>query len=323
LKLSISFVIAVLLWTAGCERETPSDTAQAPAALEPGEGTVAVAGGNIWYRVVGEGDGTPIILLHGGPGAPSYYLKPLAGLGDERPVVFYDQLGGGRSDRVTDTTLFTIPRFVEELETLRDSLGIERFHLYGSSWGSILAVEYYLAHPEGVESLVMSGPALSIPLWLEGTASLVATLPDSTREAIERHEAAGTYDSPEYQAAIMEFYHLYVARKPWGPDVDSTFMGFSPAVYGYMWGPSEFTATGTLREYDVTDRLSEIRVPTLFVVGEYDEGTPAGARRYQSLVPGAELVVIEGAAHMTMQDEPERELAAVRDFLHRVEEGGR
>jgi len=317
-----AMVLALLALLAGCAREAAQETggtAEAPA-LEPGEGMLEVTGGNVWYRVAGEGTGTPVILLHGGPGAPSYYLKPLLALGDERPVVIYDQLGAGRSDHVTDTTLFTIERYVDELEALRAHLGIERLHLYGNSWGSILAVEYYLRHPEGVESLVLSGPALSVSLWLSTADSLVGTLPESTRVAIERNEAAGTYDTPEYQAAVMEFYALYLARRqPWSADIDSTFAQFSPAVYNYMWGPSEFTATGTLKEYDVTGRLGEIRVPTLFVVGEHDEATPAAARHYQSLIPGAEIAVIPGAAHLSMQDEPEREIQAVRDFLRRAD----
>jgi proline iminopeptidase len=314
-----AMVIALMAMLAGCAREA-SESMTETTALEPGEGMVEVAGGKVWYRVVGEGTATPAILLHGGPGAPSYYLKPLLALGDERPVVIYDQLGAGRSDHVTDTTLFTIDRFVDELETLRAHLGIERFHLYGNSWGSILAVEYYLRHPEGVESLVLSGPALSIPMWLHAADSLVATLPESSRMAIERNEAAGTFDAPEYQAAMMEFYGMYLARRqPWSADIDSTFAQLGLPVYNYMWGPSEFTATGTLQQYDVTGRLGEIRVPTLFVVGEHDEATPAAARHYQSLVPGAEIAVIPGAAHLSMQDEPELELQAIREFLSRVE----
>ena len=109
---------------------------------------LAVPGGQIWYRVVGRGSGTPVILLHGGPGNPSVYLKSLEALGDERVVVRYDQLGAGYSDVVHDTALFNIPHFVEELEQLRRHLALDRVHLYGHSWGATLAVEYYRAHPE-------------------------------------------------------------------------------------------------------------------------------------------------------------------------------
>ena len=311
---------AVIVLAACAKEEEPRDE-RAARALEPSEGTVAVTGGNAWYRVVGEGTGTPVILLHGGPGAPSWYMKPLEALGSSRPVVFYDQLGAGRSDRVSDTTLFTIERYVEELETLRQHLGLERFHLYGHSWGTILAVEYALRHPGPVVSLVLGGPALDVPLWQRTADSLVTTLPESTQQAIRENEAAGTVTSPEYQAATMEFYRMYVARKqPWSADIDSTFAQFGGAVYTYMWGPSEFTGTGTLKDYDVTGRLGEIDVPVLFVVGEYDEATPAAARHYQSLIAGAELAVIPGAAHLSMQDNPEAEIRAVDDFLRRVDE---
>ena len=287
-------------------------------------GRLEVPGGEIWYRVATGGPGTPVILLHGGPGATSHYLEPVSSLKVHRTVVLYDQLGSGRSDRIRDTTLMTIDRYVEELEALREHLGIERFHLYGHSWGTILAVEYYLRHPDDVASLILAGPALSIPRWIADADSLVGTLPDSTREAIARAERRGTFDSPEYQAATMEFYRRYlVRRQPWSDNVDSTFAGTGTEVYGYMWGPSEFTARGTLRDYDITARLGEIRVPTLFIVGEHDEVSLATARHFQSLVPGAELEVIPGAGHLMMQDEPGPHQRVVEAFLQQVEQGSR
>jgi proline iminopeptidase len=119
---------------------------------------------------------------------------------------------------------------------------------------------------------------------------------------------------------VKAFYAQYLTRRG-GPDVDNTFAHFGAELYGYMWGPSEFTATGTLREYDVTGRLGEVRVPTLFVAGEHDEASPPTARYYQSLIPGAEVAIIPGAAHLTMQDAPDREVEAVREFLARVDIG--
>jgi len=135
-----------------------------PLAVPPvGEGRVAVEGGTIWYRVSGVSEGVPIFLLHGGPGFSSFYMKPLEALGDEWPIVRYDQLGGGKSDRISDTALFTIDHFVGELDSLRAHLGFERVHLLGHSWGTILAVEYYRAHPEHVASLILESAALDIP----------------------------------------------------------------------------------------------------------------------------------------------------------------
>lgn len=295
--------------------------ADRPPQLTPGEGALAVPGGRIWYRVAGTGRATPVVLLHGGPGAPSYYLNPLAALGDDRPVIFYDQLGAGRSDRITDTTRMTVAAYVAELDSLRRALGIARFHVLGHSWGSMLGVEYALAHPDHVASLILASPALSIPRWLADADRLLTTLPDTLQRAVAQHEAAGTFDAPEYQAAVTAFYRLYLSRlDPWSPDIDSTFAGFSQAVYGYMWGPSEFTARGTLEHYDVTDSLGLLRVPTLLTTGEYDEAPPATVRYYASLIPGAEVAIIPGAAHLTMQDNPAENIRLVRAFLRRVDQ---
>jgi proline iminopeptidase len=286
----------------------------------PGEGYVDVPGGRIWYRVVGSGPGTPLLLLHGGPGAPSYYLKPLAALADERPVIFYDQLGAGHSDQVSDTTLWKTERFVQEIEALRKALNLTEIHLLGHSWGTILGAEYLFTRPSGVRSVIFASPALSMNRWVQDTDSLRHLLPDSVQAVIDQHEAAGTFEDPAYQEATMLFYQQFLARKqPWSADIDSTFSQMNPSLYGYMNGPSEFTITGTLKEYDATPRLGELALPTLFTTGEFDEATPATVRYYHSLVPGSQLAIIEDSGHLTMHDAPERNVAVVRDFLRQVE----
>ncbi|MCI0433724.1 MAG: proline iminopeptidase-family hydrolase [Gemmatimonadetes bacterium] len=286
----------------------------------PGEGFIQVDGGRVWYRINGSGSATPLLLLHGGPGAPSYYLDPLAALADERPVIFYDQLGAGRSDQPSDTLLWTVDRFVRELAAVRTALGLERVHILGHSWGTMLAMDYMLTRPEGVASLILASPALSIPRWLHDADSLLRTLPDSVQQVVRTHEEAGTTDSPEYMSAVMEFYGRYVWRaNPPPPEIDSVFTHFGAEVYGYMWGPSEFTGTGTLRDYDRTDRLGELTVPVLFTAGRYDEAVPSTVAWYQSLVPGARLVILENSAHMTMLDEPERYVEVIREWLSEVE----
>jgi proline iminopeptidase len=137
---------------------------------------------------------------------------------------------------------------------------------------------------------------------------------------IARHEGGGTTDSPEYQTAVMVFYHRYVSRcDPWPADIDSTFAQLGQSVYRSMCGPSEFTVTGSLKDYDRTDRLKEINVPTLFTAGRYDEATPRTVEFYHSLLPGSRIAILEHSAHLAMQDEPERYLEVVRDFLRAVE----
>jgi proline iminopeptidase len=289
-------------------------------ALQPGEGYVDVPGGRIWYRIVGGGARTPLVLLHGGPGAPSYYLNPLAQLGDERPVVFYDQLGAGRADKPTDVSLWRVERFVEELATLRRTLGLEQVHILGHSWGTMLAADYMLTQPTGVRSLILASPALSVRRWLEDAATLKKTLPESAQAAIARHESAGTFDSPEYQSAVMEYYKRYLCRRdPWPEDVNRTFAELGQSVYGTMWGPSEFTATGSLRTYERAEQLKTLNLPVLFTTGRYDEATPATTEYYRSVVPGAQLKIFENSGHFTMQDEPDAYVDAIREFLREVE----
>ena len=284
----------------------------------PGEGYVNVPGGKVWYRVVGEGPGTPLVVLHGGPGAPSYYLESLARLGAERPVVFYDQLGAGRSDHPSDTTLWRIPRFMAELDSVRAQLGLTQIHLLGHSWGSMLATDYLLGGATGVESVILASPALSVARWEADADTLILTLPDSLQRAIAEGEATGGYDNPAYQAAVAAFYALYLTRVG-GPAVDSTFAGLGAELYGYMWGPSEFTGTGTLKTYDRTGRLGELKLPVLYTTGEYDEARPSTVIWYQSLTPGAEFALIPGSAHLTSVDAPEAFADSVSRFLRAVE----
>jgi len=292
----------------------------ADTGLEAGEGFVDVTGGQVWYRISGSGTGTPLILLHGGPGVPSYYLKPLQALADERPVILYDQLGAGRSENPGDPSLWNTARFVEELGQIRDALGLEEVHILGHSWGTMLAVEYMLGNPEGVRSLVLASPALSVARWSADADRLLAALPESTQAIIAEHEEAGTTDSPEYQGAVVEYYARYVLlRDPWPADVDSSFAGLNPDIYGQMWGPSEFTSTGTLKTFERAEALAGIDVPILFTTGRYDEATPETVEYYASLAPDARVEILENSAHFTMQDEPERSVEVVRAFLRQVE----
>jgi len=290
------------------------------AGLQPREGHVDVTGGRIWYRIVGSGTRTPLLLLHGGPGVPSYYLNPLAKLADERPVIFYDQLGAGRSDRPTQTELWTVERFVDELARLRTALGLKEVHILGHSWGTMLAADYMLTKPTGVRSVVMASPSLSMSRWLRDAETLKETLPDSVQAVIVKHESAGTFDSPEYQAAVMEYYKRHLCRRdPWPDDVNKAFAELGQSVYTTMWGPSEFTATGSLRTYERAERLKELNLPVLFTAGRYDEATPSTVEYYRSLVPGARLQIFEHSAHLTMQDEPDAYVQTIREFLREVE----
>ena len=291
------------------------------SAAKTREGYVAVTGGRVWYRIVGaDKDGIPLLILHGGPGAPHDYLEPLAALSDERPVIFYDQLGCGNSDKPDDPSLWTLARYVEELGQVREALGLEEVHILGHSWGTMLAVEYLLTEqPSGVVSFVLSGPCLSVSRWGADQRAYLAELSEADQESIQNAEANGTFDSPEYQDAMMRYYKRHVCRlEPWPECLTRAFEKLAQNVYGRMWGPSEFTITGTLKDYERADRLREITVPTLFTCGRYDEATPATIAYYLQMLPGSELVIFEDASHEHHLEKTGEYLGVVRDFLRRA-----
>jgi proline iminopeptidase len=320
--LAVASVVVV-----GCtERKAPSTDSTAATkpdsathSLLPGEAYLDVDGGRIWYRVVGTGNATPAILLHGGPGFASYYMKPLEALSSDRKIVRYDQLGAGASGPLTDTTKMTIKHFVDELETLRAHLGYDKVHLVGHSWGTILAVEYYRAHPDHVASLTLASAALDIPAWEKNARALLTTISDSSQKVIKKREAEKNYEAPDYQAAMMEFYGKYVWRKPDSANLDSTFKMVNAAIYNYMQGPSEFTIIGTLKPYDAKPFLRQIKIPVLYTVGEFDEASPKLVKQFADITPGAKYYVIPGAAHMGQWDNPSAMNKAIGDFLKEVD----
>jgi len=286
------------------------------------EGFVTVTGGPVWYRVTGTGDGVPLLVLHGGPGGTSCGFAKLDPLGTERPVVRYDQLGTGRSGRPDDLALWTVHRFVEELHAVRHQLGLERMHLLGHSWGGSLAAAYVLEKgTEGIVSVTLSSPLLSTPQWIADANLLRGQLPQDVQQTLALHEAAGTTQSEEYQAATEVFYerHVYGGEKP--PESEACAGApWNPVIYEYMWGPTEFYATGTLIDFDLTARLHQIDVPVLFITGEFDEARPETVRRFQGLIEGARFEVIEDAGHATLSRKPEQYRAILEAFLDSAEE---
>jgi proline iminopeptidase len=280
-------------------------------------GFLSVEGGKVWYRILGAAkSGVPLLTLHGGPGYPHDYLEPLEQLADERPVVFYDQLGCGQSEQPNNRALWRVDRFVRELAQVRQALGLERMHLFGHSWGSMLAVDYLLSGAS-VTSLILASPALSIPRWMEDAAQLRKTLPADVQQTLALHEAAGTTETLRYRDAAMQYYHRYLCRMdPWPEPMNRSHEASSGAVYREMWGPSELYATGNLMNYDRTGRLSELAVPTLYTCGRYDEATPEATAWYRSLTPTAKMLVFERSAHMPHLEETEAYLAALRNFLN-------
>jgi L-proline amide hydrolase len=277
-----------------------------------------------WYRITGTLDspGAPLVVLHGGPGAQHDYTLRMARLAERgRAVIHYDQLGCGRSTHLPDkgADFWSVELFLDELDNLLTELGIAgRYHVIGQSWGGMLAAEHAVRRPEGLRGLVIADSPASMELWVAEANRLRALLPADAQAALTRHEAAGTTDDPEYQAAEKLFYDRHVCRVvPNPPEVDATFAGIEadPTVYHTMNGPSEFTVVGTLRDWSIIDRLDRIAAPTLIISGHHDEATPATVRPYAERIPDARWEIFENSSHMPHVEEEQRFLDVVGDFL--------
>jgi proline iminopeptidase len=305
----------------GC---APAPPAARVTGVEP-EGFVNVPGGRVWYRIMGGGGKTPLLLLHGGPGGRSCAFSVLSELATDRPVILYDQLGSGRSDRPNDLALWRTDRFVEELDAVRKALGLSKVHILGHSWGGTLATEYLLTKgQQGVRSVILSSPLISTPRWLADTRRLRLTLPEPVQSALNKCEAVETADEPACVAAndVFEEHFVRGAKAlPAVPECEGVTGG--DEVYRHMWGAGEFTATGLLRDYDRTDRLGELKLPVLFLAGRHDEAAPETVADFERRVPGARMRVLENSAHATYRTETAEYVRIVREFLAETEANGR
>lgn len=285
--------------------------------MQAREGYVDYLGFRTWYRVVGDlGSGaTPLLALHGGPGSTHHYFAPLEALAERRPVVVYDQLGCGSSNRPDDLE-WSVDVFRDEVVAVRDQLGLERVHLLGTSWGGMLALEHVLSGADGVVGLVLSSTLANLDEWAAEQKRLRDALPSDVVAVLDRHEQAGTYDDPEYERAMEAYFdrHFYRGALP-RPELDRMSAERAPAVYHAMCGPNEWTITGALKGWDVRGRLREIVQPTLVVRGRYDMCTNAIAATLVEGIRDVREVVLEESSHTPVLEEPERYLDVVGSFL--------
>lgn len=286
------------------------------------EGYVKVPGGNIWYRIAGANKNKiPLIVIHGGPAGSRYYLQPLEVLANTRPIIFYDQLGCGLSDKSTDKSYWTIEHFIEELSLIREALNLKSAHILGHSWGAMLALDYALKlNPRGVKSFIFSGACFSVKMWGLDQRKYLLELPSKIQEAILTAEKNGDFSSREYRDAMEYYYKLHICRlDPWPECLNESMSEMNYEIYKYMWGPSEFTITGTLKNYDRVNDLYKIKIPVLFTCGEFDEAAPQTTDRYHKKIPQSELIVFKGASHNHHLEKTEEYLTVISDFLKRVE----
>ena len=285
---------------------------------------VEIAGG---YRVVtysfGAGDEV-VLCLNGGPGLPCDYLRePHACLADHGyRVVAYDQLGCGESDKPSDPALWTIERYAEEVETVREALGLGRVHLLGQSWGGWLSIEYGVTFPHRLKSVILENTCADMPHLVGELERLRAALGPETVAMLQQHEAEGTLDHPEYQAAITILNYRHVCRlKEWPAPLQRSIEGWNVDVYRTMQGPNEFLYTGNLKDWNRVPDMHRITAPALITVGKYDELTPACALRMKHALPDAELVVFANSSHTPFYEEHDAYYLVLLDFLGRHRAG--
>ncbi len=288
-------------------------------------GLLAFGDWQTWYRVTGDFEAaskTPVVVLHGGPGATHNYTLRMARLVEQGwPVVHYDQLGAGLSTHLPDkgADFWTVDLFLDELDNLVAELGLsDGYHVIGQSWGGMLGAEHAIRTPTGLRSLVIADSPASMELWVAEANRLRDDLPPEVQQVLLEHEEAETTDSAEYAEAEKVFYDRHVCRiVPNPPEVTQSFDNIAedPTVYHTMNGPSEFHVVGTLRTWSVIDRVPSITAPTLLVSGEYDEATPATMQPFMDGIDDVRWEMFTQSSHMPHVEEEERFLSVVGAFL--------
>ena len=284
------------------------------------------------HKVVAYSYGTGkdvLFCVNGGPGLPCDYLRDSHSCFIDQGfrVVAFDQLGTGRSDRPSNSSLWTLERYVRETETVRKALGLGRVHLLGHSWGGWLGIEYGLNHPDALASLILSSTVADMPQLRAELGRLRAALGPETVAMMQRHEAEGRFDHPEYVAAITVLNYRHVCRlADWPAPVLRSVNDWNMEPYGAIQGPNEFLYIGNIRHWSRLDDLHKITVPVLITVGQHDEQTPACALEMKLRLPNAELHVFPNSSHLPFYEDPELYYPVLRRFLEnnrQIGSGGR
>ncbi|MBT2297952.1 proline iminopeptidase-family hydrolase [Pseudomonas fluorescens] len=277
-----------------------------------------------WYRITGEltNGYTPLLVLHGGPGCTHDYVDAFKDVANSGyPVIHYDQLGNGRSTHLPEKapSFWNVALFLDELQNLLDHLGIrDNYALLGQSWGGMLASEHAVLQPAGLRALIIANSPADMYTWVLEANRLRQLLPENVQQTLLEHERAGTLKSAEYLEAARVFYDRHVCRvTPWPEEVTRTFdqIDADPTVYHAMNGPTEFHVIGSMRDWSIIDRLSQINVPTLLISGRYDEATPTVVKPYLDHVPGIRWALFENSSHMPHIEERMACMGTVVRFL--------
>lgn len=279
------------------------------------EGFVPFEGYRTWYRRVGESkEGKlPLLVLHGGAGSAHDYLEFLDGIAAfGREVIYYDQLGCGKSSLDEPRPdLWTAELFEREIDVVRQALGLKELHILGHSWGGMLAMQYAIHGTEGVRSMVVASSPPSMALWEEETHRLIDLLPEEHRRAILQSEATGDYDNPAYKEAEKVYGYRHVDSLDPKPHCMRAQEG---EVYYVMNGPSEFTITGKMKDWDITEELGKITLPVLLTSGTDDEATPLMVKTIYDRLPDVRWELLKGT-HAVHAERPEEYNRIVEDFI--------
>jgi proline iminopeptidase len=284
----------------------------------------------VWTKRIGNNPAIRVLLLHGGPGATHEYFEafdsyfPAAGI----EYYYYDQLGSAYSDQPDEPELWELPRFVEEVEQVRQALGLDQsnFYLLGHSWGGILAIEYALKYQRHVKGLIISNMMASIPAYNEyANQVLMPAMDQAVLAEIKRLEAAGDYENPRYMELLIPHHYVqHILRMPhdeWPDPVNRAFNHISPKIYVPMQGPSELGASGKLVNWDRTADLGKIAVPTLVIGARYDTMDPAHMEWMASQVGKGRYLFCPNGSHMALYDDQEVYCRGLTQFIRDVDEG--
>jgi proline iminopeptidase len=267
------------------------------------------------------GQGEDVLLcLNGGPGLPCDYLRaPHAGIAEHGfRVVIHDQLGTGRSDNPQDPSLWTLERYVEEVECVRQTLGLGKVHLLGHSWGGWLGIEYALEHGDALKSLILANTCADMPHLRGEIDRLRAELGPDTVAVLQAAEAEETYDQVTYNGAIRLLDGMHIRRLSERPEpVRRSQKGFNRAIYQHVQGPNEYHYSGTIKDWNRVPDLHRIGVPVLVLGGQFDVMTPHCAMRTHRALPQAEIKIFKNSSHSPFYEEPAAYLETVIDFLIR------
>ncbi len=280
---------------------------------------IAVEGGSVVAYVYGEAHAESVLCINGGPGVSSQHMREAFCVLAERGyrIVIHDQLGTGASERPDRPELWTLRRYVAEVEAVLAALGRGKVHLLGHSWGGWLGTEYAVTHPDRLRSCIFSSTCANMPVHLQEVCRLLAAFGAETLEMVDRLEAAGRLHSSLYRAVCTLFYGRHGSRRAWlAGERDDHEVNMQ--VQQALWGPAEFSACGELATWNRLPDLARVAVPSLVLVGAYDYLTPKSAGLIHAHLPDSRLVLFPDSGHATYLDEPVAYFGTVTRFLRDV-----